>query len=163
MRNVTHENKPVQFVKWGLHLNFWNFWVILFCFMMERDHSFRQKLLLWLHSSFKNKAQTKNYFSVPIWSNFILLVIAKECLNKWTLCKTYPYSEFSGPYFSALGLHTERYYISLRIQSNCGKIQTRQTPNTDNFNAVEKTQLKHFKSICLTKRIGSLQVSLDFC
>ena len=32
---------------------------------------------------------------------------------------------FSGPYFSAFGLDKERYSVSLRIQSDCGKIQTR--------------------------------------
>ena len=28
---------------------------------------------------------------------------------------------FSGPYFSAFGLNTERYKVSFRIQSECGK------------------------------------------
>ena len=32
---------------------------------------------------------------------------------------------FSGPYFPAFGLNTERYGESLRIQSECGKIRTR--------------------------------------
>ena len=32
---------------------------------------------------------------------------------------------FSGPHFPAFGLNTERYSISLRIQSECGKIRTR--------------------------------------
>ena len=39
---------------------------------------------------------------------------------------------YSGPYFSALGLNTERYEISLRIQSKYGNI-----PNMDNFHAVQ--------------------------
>ena len=43
---------------------------------------------------------------------------------------------YSGPYFPALGLNTERYPISLRIQSECGKIQTRMTSNTDTFHVV---------------------------
>ena len=38
---------------------------------------------------------------------------------------------FSGPCFSAFGLKTERYSVSLHIQFECGKIQTRKTPNTD--------------------------------
>ena len=29
-----------------------------------------------------------------------------------------------------------RYFVSLRIQSECGKIRTRKTPNTDTFQAV---------------------------
>ena len=48
---------------------------------------------------------------------------------------------FSGPYFLAFGLNTERYSVSLRIQSGCGKIRTGKTPNTDTFHAViDKTQ-----------------------
>ena len=38
---------------------------------------------------------------------------------------------FSGPYFPAFGLNTERYSISLRIQSECGKRWTRKSPNKD--------------------------------
>ena len=40
----------------------------------------------------------------------------------WTVSK---YRVFSGPYFPAFGLNTERYSVSLRIQSECGKIRTR--------------------------------------
>ena len=40
---------------------------------------------------------------------------------------------FSGSYFPAFGLNTERYSVSLRIQSECGKMRSRITPNTDTF------------------------------
>ena len=43
---------------------------------------------------------------------------------------------FSGPYFPAFGLNTGRYGVSLRIQSECGKIRTRKTPSTNTFYAV---------------------------
>ena len=43
---------------------------------------------------------------------------------------------FSGPYFPPFGLNTKRYSVSLRIQSECGKIRTRKTPNMDTFHAV---------------------------
>ena len=43
---------------------------------------------------------------------------------------------YSGPYFSALWLNTERCSVSLGIQSECGKIRSRITPNTDTFYAV---------------------------
>ena len=51
---------------------------------------------------------------------------------------------FSGPYFPAFGLNTERYgpeklrirTVSLRIQPECGKLQTRKTSNTDTFHVV---------------------------
>ena len=44
---------------------------------------------------------------------------------------------FSEPYFPAFGVNTERHGVSLRIQSGCGKIQTRKTSNTDTFHALE--------------------------
>ena len=43
---------------------------------------------------------------------------------------------YSGPYFPAFGLNTERCEVSLRIQSECGKIRTRVTSNTQTFHAV---------------------------
>ena len=46
------------------------------------------------------------------------------------------YSEFFWPFFPAFGLNMEKYSVSLLIQSECGKIRTRKTPNTDTFHAV---------------------------
>ena len=43
---------------------------------------------------------------------------------------------YSGLYFPAFGLNREKYGVSLGIQSECGKIRTRITPNTDTFHAV---------------------------
>ena len=43
---------------------------------------------------------------------------------------------YSGPYIPAFGLNMERYGVSLHIQSECGKIRTRITPNTDIFHAL---------------------------
>ena len=43
------------------------------------------------------------------------------------------------PHFLAFGLNTERYGVSFRIQSECGKIREKcgpKTPNTDTFYAV---------------------------
>ena len=40
---------------------------------------------------------------------------------------------YSGPHFPAFGLNTERYGLSLLIQSECGKMRTRITQNTDTF------------------------------
>ena len=50
--------------------------------------------------------------------------------------KSVPIRSFSGQHFSAFELDTERYEVSLRIQSECGKILTRKTPNTGAFHAV---------------------------
>ena len=38
---------------------------------------------------------------------------------------------FSAPYFATFGRN-----VSLLVQSECGKIRTRKTPNTDTFHAV---------------------------
>ena len=50
---------------------------------------------------------------------------------------------FSGPYFPTFGLNTKRYYVPLRIQPECGKIQTRKTPNTDTFRVVMSQEVSH--------------------
>ena len=53
---------------------------------------------------------------------------------------------YSGSYFPAFGLNTEKYGVSLRIQSECEKIRTRITPNTDTFHVVLLSYLEHFFS-----------------
>ena len=45
-------------------------------------------------------------------------------------------SEVSAFVFSVFGLNIERCGVSLRIQSECGKIRTRKTSNTDIFHPV---------------------------
>ena len=50
-----------------------------------------------------------------------------------------PYSELFCPHFPTFGLNTGSYSVSLRIQSECGKIRTRITPNTDTFYAVDQS------------------------
>ena len=47
-----------------------------------------------------------------------------------------PYSEFSGPFFPSFGLNTEKYRVSFYLQFDCGKIKSRETPNTDTFHTV---------------------------
>ena len=43
---------------------------------------------------------------------------------------------FSVPYIPIFGLNTKRHGVSLCIQSKCGKLRTRKTPNTDTFKEV---------------------------
>ena len=60
-----------------------------------------------------------------------------KCDNSLTPCiKIVRIRSYSGPHFPAFGLNVERYPVSLRIQSECGKMLTRITSNTDNFHAV---------------------------
>ena len=74
----------------------------------------------------------------------------KKCYQTWSIfikapqvrkqhwMKSVRIWSFCGSYFLAFGLNRERYCISLHIQSECGKIRTRKTPNTDTFYSVQK-------------------------
>ena len=55
----------------------------------------------------------------------------------------------SGLHFSTFGLNTERYEVSLPIQSECAKMQTRITPNTDTFHAVNGMDILGYFSIVI--------------
>ena len=52
---------------------------------------------------------------------------------------------FSGPYFTAFVLYTERYSASLRIQSWCGKIRTRKISVVGHFSRSENLSLLFWK------------------
>ena len=58
-------------------------------------------------------------YSVLFWNNLTIFFLFD------TVWKVSKYGVFSGLYFSAFGLNTERYFLFLRIQSEYGKIRTR--------------------------------------
>ena len=58
---------------------------------------------------------------------------------------------YSGPHFPAFGLNTERYGVSLRIQSECEKMRATITPNTDTFHAVLNSSESSLTLKCLLK------------
>ena len=60
-----------------------------------------------------------------------------------SLRESFSYSEFFWLVSPAFGLNTERYSVSLRIQSECEKIQTRKTSNTDMFPTVRFSEITH--------------------
>ena len=62
------------------------------------------------------------------------------------LCEKCSYWRFSGPYFPAFGLNTERY-------SECGKIRTRKTLNTDTF---LETKILHYLEIILITLVSDI-------
>ena len=66
---------------------------------------------------------------------------------------------FSGPYFPTIGTNTERYGLPLRIQSECGELRTRKTPNMVTFHAVFGNK-NHTHQI-FTNRKG-MDVTLQF-
>ena len=65
-------------------------------------------------------------------------IIGRVMFNKYLLycVRSVRSRSFSGPYFPSFTLNTERYSVSLRIQSKCWKMQTRKTPNTETCYAV---------------------------
>ena len=92
-----------------------------------------------------------------IFNNFLVCtkIFVQECIYLGCMCeptrisknifskhcvKSVRIRSYSGPYFPAFGLITERYFVSLRIQSECGKMRTSITSNTDIFYAVFVTK-----------------------
>ena len=70
---------------------------------------------------------------------------------------------YSDPCFPAFGLITERYSVSLRIQSECGKIQTRITPNADTFYAaymLQYTVVSLFSDVSLFSSLLTKETSI---
>ena len=82
------------------------------------------------------KPSGRPYFSVyhPVG---IKLLVRLSTTRHWV--KSVHIWSYSGPHFAAFGLNAERYSVSLCIQSECGKIRTRITLNTEAFYAVRKT------------------------
>ena len=59
-------------------------------------------------------------------------------MSKLRCVKSVRIRGYSGLHFPAFGLNTEIYSVYLRIQSECGKMRARITPNADTFYAVLK-------------------------
>ena len=72
------------------------------------------------------------------------LQIEKHCMKRVRI------RNFSGPYFPAFGLNMNRYGVSLRIQSERGKIWTRKTPNnltaTCRFSQIGNTCFRYYRN-----------------
>ena len=81
-----------------------------------------------------------NWIGYFTWSTKIFWLtfdsLASRYLATWNCVKSVRIRSYSGPYFPTFGLNMERYRVSLRIQSKCGKIRTRITPITDTLYAV---------------------------
>ena len=69
----------------------------------------------------------------------------------------------SGPYFPAFGLNTKRYFVSLGIQSKCGKIRTRNNPVFGRFSrSAIDILLDQIKAYQLSHLLPHLKVVLSF-
>ena len=62
---------------------------------------------------------------------------------------------YSGLYFPAFELSIERYSVCLRIQLECGKIQTRISPNMNTCHALTYTNYYH-KTAAVIKQVSLL-------
>ena len=81
---------------------------------------------------------------------------------------------YSGPHFPAFGLNRDRHWVSLHIQSECGKIRTRITPNTDTFHVVignkclatpkkkKKKTLQNLQNMQICRLIYFLKIKIFF-
>ena len=66
--------------------------------------------------------------------NYLLVMVDKR---KKHCVKSVRIQSYSGPPFPVFRLNPERYSVSFHIQSQCGEIGTRITPNTGTFYAVK--------------------------
>ena len=76
------------------------------------------------------------------------------------------YKVFSGPYFPVFGLSTERYSVSLRIQSECEKIRTRKNSLFGHFsrsgNKRSNIEMKANSALILKNSFVELFLKLVF-
>ena len=92
-----------------------------------------------VHCDFEllRNSRCKNKTIVSLWRTSSTEIITRCFIQ--TLRKKCPYLEFfRSVLLPLIGLNTEIYPADLRIQSKCGKIRTRETPNKDNFQAVKE-------------------------
>ena len=86
--------------------------------------NFKEKNVIYL------TANVQNIYGLIGWEEYnIGRIVLLHCMNSVRFCC------FSGPYFPELGLNTERYSVSLGIQSEFERIRTWKTPNTGTFHA----------------------------
>ena len=86
-------------------------------------HTCRMKATFKVRTNHRDKSSAE-------YQKHLLKIFILHCV------KSVRIRRYSDPYFRASGLNIERYGVSLRIQSECGKIQIRITPNMDTFYAV---------------------------
>ena len=106
--------------------------------------------LLWKYLNITIFSMLLSYYLLIIWKinhtwyYNLSLDLFLNCSYFWKnhCVKSARIRSYSGLHFPAYGLNTERYGISLRIQSKCGKIRTRITLNTDISHAIHDTWIR---------------------
>ena len=109
--------------------------LLLLTYLYRSNHALSSVLVSFSeHSTFDRRAVQRNvaysitksfvyYESYILIHNFTILHFKHDIKNN-TAWKESKYGVFSGPYFSSFGLNTERYCVSLPIQSECRKTRT---------------------------------------
>ena len=82
-------------------------------------------------------AQSISLFSSSSYALISFHHISRECIKSVCI------RSYSSPYFPVFGLNTERCSVSLRIQSERGKIRTRIIPNTATVYAVRNINISY--------------------
>ena len=114
-------------------------WWIIFVFLVVRwAIKISYFVQTWKFSKFRNSfliifLSFHGYIKLKKTLNFKLPQTSWFTFAVWKVSK---YKVFSGLYLPAFRLNTERYGVSLRIQSECGKMRIRIIPNTDAFYTV---------------------------
>ena len=102
--------------------------VFLLFFLYFTPSFFRSILVVPIKHGFCNISAVRSNSSFLIhFSNLFVTITAGNAPH---------IRSYSGPYFPAFALNTDWYFVSLLIQSKCGKMWARTTPNTDTFYAV---------------------------
>ena len=92
--------------------------VLFWCFRCQLEHLHR----------YQNVVTCCKYCWISCWIKFVISLI--HCV------KSFRIRSYFGPHFPVFRLNKEIYSVSLRIQSECGKMRTRVTPNRDTFHIV---------------------------
>ena len=94
---------------------------------------------------------------ITYWKNFKSI-----CNDRFsTAGKVSKCGVISGPYFPAFGLNMERYFVSLRVQSECRKIRTRNNSVFGHF-LCSAGNIKSLNYRCLTS-VKPIMVPQSFC
>ena len=119
--------------------------------------------LTWTKTKNKNRKKTKKATDIkPYWRNYYHRTQRASFFLTFSLqvhcVKSVRIWSFSCPYFPAFGLNTERYFVSLHIQSEFGKMWSRKTPNMGPFHAVVPEAMAYANRIVWNKRMNFNQL-----
>ena len=81
----------------------------------------------------------------------VFLKISPKLRESTTAWKVSKYGDFSGPYFPAFVLNTERYFVFLRIQSEYRKIRTRKKSVLGHFSRSAPVSESFFHKVAVPR------------